>query len=61
MVNHIAGEHWWADEECQHGPFVSTEDDKTYLDKNSKALEAIQKVVMDPKILKSLGHNVTFR
>lgn len=57
MVHHIAGEHEWADGECQHGPLVSNECDKTCLDKNSKALEAIRKVVMDPKILKSLGNN----
>ena len=49
MLHHVAGEHEWADGECNHGPLVETETDKVFLDKNSKALEAIRKIVTDPK------------
>ena len=48
MLHHIAGEHEWIDGQCQHGPLVASETDKMYLDKNSKAFEAICKVVLVP-------------
>lgn len=57
----MAGEHEWADGECNHGPLVETETDKIFLDKNSKALEALRKIVTDTKFLKSLDQYVTFR
>ena len=61
VLHHVAGEHELADGECNHGPLVETEIDKIFLDKNSKALEAIRKIVTDPKFLKALGQYVTFR
>jgi hypothetical protein len=42
VLHHIAGEHEWVDGECEHGPLVATEVDKTYLDKNSKAFETLR-------------------
>ena len=57
----MAGEHEWADGECNHGSLVETEKEKPILNKNSKALNAIRKVVTDPKFLKSLDQYVTFR
>lgn len=61
MLHHVAGEHEWAEGECNHGPLVETEKDKTFLAKNSKALEAIRKIVIDPRFLKTLDLYVTFR
>ncbi|CAB4037439.1 Hypothetical predicted protein, partial [Paramuricea clavata] len=61
VLHHIAGEHEWVDGECEHGPLVATEVDKTYLDKNSKAFESLRKVILDQKFLKSLPKYVTFR
>ena len=61
VLHHIAGEHEWLDGKCEHGPLVANEEGKTYLDKNSKAFEAIRKVVFDQRFLKSLHHYVTFR
>ena len=61
MLHHVAGEHEWAEGECNHGPLVDTETDKVFLDKNSKGLEAIRKIVTDPKFLKALDQYVTFR
>ena len=55
------GEHEWADGECMHGPLTETEAQKTYLEKDSKAMEALRKVVMDPRFVKTLHHYVTFR
>ena len=60
VLHHIAGEHEWLDGECVHGPLVA-EGGKTYLNKNSKAFEAIRNIVLDQRFLKSLNHYVTFR
>ena len=49
------------DGECDHGPLVAEEDGKTILSKNSKAMEAVRKVVIDPRFLNTLQHYVTFR
>jgi hypothetical protein len=57
----VAGEHEWADGECNHGPLVETEKKKPILNKNSKTLDAIRKVVTDPRFLKTLDQYVTFR
>lgn len=57
----MCGEHEWADGECDHGPLVSEEVGKTILLKNSKAMEAIRKIVIDPRFLSTLQHYVTFR
>ena len=57
----MCGEHEWADGECEHGPLVSEEVGKTVLLKNSKAMEAIRKIVIDPCFLSTLQHYVTFR
>jgi hypothetical protein len=40
---------------------VEEEGGKTILPKNSKAMEAIRKVVIDPRFLSTLQHYVTFR
>ena len=61
VLHHMAGEYEWIDGECQHGPLVASETDKTYLDKNSKAMEAVRKVILDQRFVKSLYHYVTFR
>ena len=45
----MCGEHEWADGECDHGPLVSEEGGKAVLAKGSKAMEAIRKIVIDPR------------
>ena len=49
------------DGQCSHGPLTSTEQDKTYLPKTSKAAEAIRKVVFGQKWLKSMVYYFNFR
>ena len=61
VLHHIAGEHEWIDGECEHGPLVANEEGKTYLNKNSKAFEAVRNIVLDQRFLKSLHYYVTFR
>ena len=57
----MCGEHEWADGECEHGPLISEEVGKTVLLKKSKEMEAIRKIVIDPRFLSTLQHYVTFR
>ena len=52
VLHHVAGEHEWANGECNHGPLVKTETEKVFLIKNTKALEAIQKKLQTQNFLK---------
>jgi hypothetical protein len=61
VIHHVAGEHEWGDDECNHGPLVAAKTGKTVLKKDSKALEAIRSVVLDPRFLSPLHHYVNFR
>ena len=49
----FVGEHKWEDGECVYGPLVGTEGNKTMLEKNSKAIEALQEVILDPPFLEN--------
>ena len=57
----MTGEHEWADGAYDHEPLVTSEGGKTIIGKSTTALEAIRKVVIDPRILSTLHHYVTFR
>lgn len=57
----MTGEHEWADGACDHGPLVTSEGGKTIIGKSTTALEAIRKVVIDPRFLSTPHHYVTFR
>ena len=43
VLHHVVGEHEWHDGQCSHGPLTAAE-----------TLEALQKVVMDKRWIKSL-------
>ena len=49
MLHHVCGEHTWATGQCKHDP-LSDESAKKYLEKNSKAMAALRKIVLDPKM-----------
>mgnify|MGYP002803389630 CR=1 FL=1 len=61
VLHHVCGDHEWADGSCNHGPLVDIEEGKTILQKGSKAMEAIRKVIIDPRFLSTLQYYVTFR
>lgn len=61
VIHHVCGEHEWFDGECSHGPLVSTEDGKTYLEKDSKAHKAVRDIIAEQRWLKSLSFYVKFR
>ena len=60
MLHHVCGEHTWATGQCKHDP-LGDESAKKYLEKNSKAMAALRKIVLDPKWLRSLHFYVKFR
>eukprot|EP00112_Aurelia_sp_Birch-Aquarium-sp1_P012866 Seg2710.2 transcript_id=Seg2710.2/GoldUCD/mRNA.D3Y31 product="hypothetical protein" protein_id=Seg2710.2/GoldUCD/D3Y31 len=60
VVHHVCNEHEWAESQCKHGPLTELEP-KTYLSKNSKALEKLRSVVFDPKFISNLSYNTKFR
>ena len=60
VLHHVCGEHTWATGQCKHDP-LGDERAKKYLEKNSKAMEALRKIFLDPKWLSSLHFYVKFR
>ena len=60
VLHHVCGEHTWATGQCKHDP-LGDESSKKYLEKNSKAMAALRKIVLDPKWLSSLHFYVKFR
>ena len=60
VLHHVCGEHTWPTGQCKHDP-LGDESAKKYLEKNSKAMAALRKIVLDPKWLSSLHFYVKFR
>ena len=61
VIHHVCGEHEWVEGECSHGPLVSTEEGKTFLEMDSKSHKAVHDTVMDRTRLKTLAFYVKFR
>ena len=51
----------WSDGQCSHGPLTASETAKPLLEKGSKAMEALTKVVFDKKWLESMVFYVWFK
>lgn len=61
VLHHVCGEHSWASGRCKHEDQENTEGPNNYLNKDSKAMAALRKIVLDPKWLKTLHFYVRFR
>lgn len=61
VLHHVVGEHEWHDGQCSHGPLTSAETGKPLIAKDSKAMEALRKVVMDKRWIESLIFYVWFK
>lgn len=61
VLHHVCGENEWADGECTHGPLVSTENGKAFLEMDSKPHKAVRDIVADRTWLKTLAFYVKFR
>ena len=57
----MCGEHAWAEGKCEHDDEAHSSEPKTNLTKDSKVMEALRSVVLDPKLLRSLDHYTRFR
>ena len=61
VLHHVVGEHEWSDGQCSHSPVVLSDTDKPRLEKGSKAIEALTKVIFDKRWLESLVFYVWFK
>ena len=61
MLHHVCGEHEWAGGKCEHQDPGESSEPKTNLKKDSAVMEALRKIVLDPKFMKSLQYYVRFR
>ena len=61
VLHHLVGEHEWHDGQCSHGPLTAAENGKPPLDKGSRAMEALRKVIMDKRWVESLIFYVWFK
>ena len=61
VLHHVVGEHEWHDGQCSHGPLTAAENGKPLLDKGSKAMDALRKVIMDKRWVESLIFYVWFK
>ena len=61
VLHHVCGEHSWSSGRCRHEDQDNIEGLNKYLKKDSKAMAALRKIVLDPKWLKTLNFYVRFR
>ena len=61
VLHHLVGEHERHDGQCSHGPLTAAENGKPILDKGSKAMEALRKVIMEKRWVESLIFYVWFK
>ena len=62
MLHHVCDEHSWAGGACKTQKQVMLVlAEKTYLDKSSKAMEALRKIVLDKNWLNHFSFYVRFR
>ena len=62
VLHHVCGEHTWATGQCKHDAIEDVAlSNKNYLEKGSKAMAALRKLVLDPKWLNTLHYYVRFR
>ena len=57
----MCNEHEWSDGQCSHRPLTSLEEGKQFLEKDSKATQAMRDEIYDPLWLNPLKFYVLFR
>lgn len=61
ILHHVVGEHEWHDGQCSHGALTAAETGKPLLEKGSKAMDVLRKVIMDKRWVESLIFYVWFK
>lgn len=59
VLNHIVNKHEWALGQCEHGPIDDVDRDKEWISPRSQAFDSLQKVVLEPRLLKSFPYYIT--
>ena len=59
LLHHVVGDHEWATGKCEHDHMES--DNKTPLERTSKAMEVLRNIVMNPLLLEDFPYYVHFR
>lgn len=60
VLNHIVNKHDWALGQCEHGPIDADVDrDKEWISPRSQAFDSLQRVVLEPRLLKSFPYYIT--
>lgn len=57
VLNHIVNKHEWA--QCEHAPIDDVDRDKEWVSPRSQALDSLQRVVLEPRLLKSFPYYIT--
>ena len=58
VMQHVCGDHHWAEGQCQHEPMSDPGEGKEWLDPSSTAAETLRDMVFDRKWLSSLSYYV---
>ena len=62
LLHHVCNEHEWIDGMCAHDPITEeSEHSLPWFDRRDKDYQALQEVVLNPKLLASLKYYVNFR
>lgn len=57
VLNHIVNKHEWA--QCEHAPIDDVDRDKEWVSPRSQAFDSLQRVVLEPRLLKSFPYYIT--
>ena len=60
MLHHVCNEHEWTGGKCGHDE-LEADHDLPWFDRRDKDFEALQKVILEPKLLESFKFYVRFR
>ena len=61
LVHHVCGEHEWVGGKCDHDVIDNSKHELPFFNEKEKDYEALQKVILDPKLLASLEYYTEFR
>ena len=61
LLYHVCNQHEWIDGRCTHEAFLEDEHDLPWFDRRDKDYQALQDVVLAPRLLASLKFYVKFR
>ena len=57
----MCNKHEWVDGKCQHGPVDEEQHDLPWFDRRETDFQALQEVILAPRLLASLKYYVKFR